>query len=235
MAEVVEDDLQRDPVDLLRFLAQSVMRAIEPRQVPFSEDFRGVELVILVGGTSRLPFIRDAVHAACPGAAVVRRDYLDEMLATVRGAGFKKDFTDLIILRPPYTTEVRVTLADGSTHTMTVTQAFEEFPSRQFFVTSVPVIKKSQQFSFPIAIVKVVFISPAGKYVEVPEEQLPRETFEKCDSLEARLDINARLCLSAGGKARIIQAPYFRQVGLVPPRPFHVSQLNAPEVYPDDT
>jgi hypothetical protein len=87
------------------------------------------------------------------------------MLATVRGAGFKKDFTDLIILRPPYTTEVRVTLADGSTHTVIVTQAFEEFLPHQFFVTSVPVIKKRQQFSFPIAIVKVVFPTSFSAYL----------------------------------------------------------------------
>jgi hypothetical protein len=117
---------------------------------------------------------------------------------------------------------------------VTVSQAFEEFPRYQFFSTSVPVIKKSHTFPLPIAAVKVCFISPAGKYIEVPADELPDKFFESSMSLEANLDIHARLRLTADGRSRSLQAPYFTQVGLVPPRPFEVRQLNAPNVYPDD-
>lgn len=88
------------------------------------QDFEGIELAIFVGGTSRLPFVREAVSAAFPGARVLSNDYLDEMLATVRGAGFSKDFADLVVLRPPYATRIRVTLTSGSTHTLVLNEAY---------------------------------------------------------------------------------------------------------------
>jgi molecular chaperone DnaK (HSP70) len=70
------------------------------------EDFKGVEMVIMAGCTSRLSFVRDAVASVVSGAKFLTHDYLDEMLATVRGAGLSKDFADLVVLRPSYQTKL---------------------------------------------------------------------------------------------------------------------------------
>lgn len=197
-------------------------------------DFDGVELAILVGGTSRLPFVREIVASVVPGAKVLSHDYLDEMLATVRGVGFSKDFADLVVLRPPYETRIRVTLKSGSTHTLILNEAFECFPRRQFFQTAVPIIQKREDYASPIDTVKVTFVSPVGKYIDVAEEDLDPALFRGCRELEAQLNIHASLCLRSGGSSRSLRAPYFTQVGLLPARPFNISNLNAPDVYPDD-
>jgi len=54
------------------------------------EDFRKVELVMLVGGTSRLPFVREMVMSLVPEATLLTQDYLNEMFATVLGQAFPK-------------------------------------------------------------------------------------------------------------------------------------------------
>jgi hypothetical protein len=198
------------------------------------QDFRKVELVMLVGGTSRLPFVREMVMSLVPEAKLLTHDYLNEMLATVRGAGFSKDFADLVVLRPPYETRLRVTLMNGSTDTLILNDAFESFPRSQFFGGTVPKIVKKQYYNSPIDTVAVSFVSPAGKHILVSPQDLDPTSFRGCRHLEARLDIHALLTLSSDVSFRSVSAPYFSQVGLRAKEPFRIGQLNAPDVYPDD-
>lgn len=110
----------------------------------------------------------------------------------------------------------------------------ECFPRHQFFYTAVPVIKKRQEYDAPIDTVRVTFVSPAGKYGDLSEEELDPSLFRGCRELEAQLDIHASLCLRSGWISRSVRAPYFTQVGLLPARPFDITKLNAPAIYPDD-
>jgi len=198
------------------------------------QDFNKVDLAILVGGTSRLPFVREIVTSRVPDARVLTHDYLDEMLATVRGVGFSKDFADLVVLRPPYQTRLRVTLQSGVTDTLTLNEAFETFPRHQFFGGTVPKIVKKQYYNSPIDTVAVSFVSPAGKHILVSPQDLDPISFRGCQHIEARLDIHALLTLSSDVNFRSVSAPYFSQVGLRAKEPFKIGKLNAPDVYPDD-
>jgi hypothetical protein len=201
----------------------------------FVEDFDDIDLALLVGGTSKAPVVRDMVTRTC-AKPVVHGDevYFDEMLATVRGIGFAKDFSDLIIKRPPYTIELRATLADGSVVPSVIHQAFDKLHGwRQTFVTATPYKKEVElRFEHPVKTLEVFFISPSRQR-QVSE--LPREIFAGNTRIRARL--NVRACLSLEGdqhRSTAIEMPYFTQVGLRPPRPFNVKRLNAPNVYPDD-
>jgi superfamily II DNA or RNA helicase len=97
----------------------------------FVEDFDGLDLAVLVGGTSKFPAIRDIVSRNCRDAIIIENQgFFDEFLATATGIGFDKDFQDLIIKRPPYTTEVRVVMQDMSTRTITVNNSQQGFRYR---------------------------------------------------------------------------------------------------------
>ena len=214
----------------LRDAAQSAVKMAKT----MIQDFNGIELAVFVGGTSRLPFVRDCVREVIPGAKVLTNEYLDEMLATVRGAGFSKDFGDLVVLRPPYETRLRVALSSGGTETLVVNEAFQSFPKQQFFYTSVPVIRMSREFGSPIATLRVTFVSPTGKYIDVPDEELDPELFRGSRCIEAQLNVHASLCIRGEMTSKSVRAPYFTQVGLLPAEPFDIRKLNAPAVYPDD-
>lgn len=119
-------------IELLQIKNRSISVEDLYRQTRFNH------LLVLVGGTSQLPIVRDRIAGLCPTARIVRLRELDEMFATVRGVGFDKDFRDLIVLRPPYGSEVRVTERDGGTRTIRINEAFDGFDKQQFFLTSVP-------------------------------------------------------------------------------------------------
>ena len=196
----------------------------------FASDFEGVNLLVLVGGTSKLPLVAEVVEKHCPGAARVSSTTLDEMLATVRGVGFKKDFKDLVLKRPPYTTELRVRLRDGSSHALHISKAFEPFDWRLSYTTSIPYHKVERQFDSAIDTSDLSFISPNGEALVVEAKQFPRDALRGTRFISARLDIRGRLEING----RQIEAPYFSQLGLRPRRPFRLGDLNAPDVYPDD-
>jgi len=199
------------------------------------ENFDGVQLAIFVGGTSSLPFVRDNIAACVPGAIMLNHEYLDVMLATVRGTGFLKDFEDLVLLRPPYETRLRITLEDGSTTTLVVNEAYQSFNRQMFFNTSVPSIRiVSDTFESRIRKITVLFVSPLGEYIEVSERTLDPDAFRGCSQIEAEINIKAYLSIRSGNISRHVRAPYFTQVGLREPEPFRMSDLNAPDVYPDD-
>jgi hypothetical protein len=201
----------------------------------FVENFDGLDLAVLVGGTSKCPTIRDTVKRHCAQTMFVEnRGFFDEFLATVTGVGFDKDFKDLIIKRPPYTTEIRVVMRDNSTRTITVSKAFEAFDWRLSFVTSVPYFEASQRFESPIETVEVNFISTNGEILRASEDHLPPTAFRGNRQIRARLDIKGRLCIDSDGTSRTIQTPYFAQVGLNPPRPFDRRHLNLPDILPEE-
>lgn len=198
------------------------------------EDFNGIEMVIMAGGTSRLSFVRESVASVVPGAEFLTHDYLDEMLATVRGAGLSKDFADLIVLRPSYETKLRVTLMNGYTETLLLNEAYEAFPVRQFFGGAVPKIIKKQHFSSPIDTVVAHFVNPGGANIQVSPDVLDPALFRGCNHIEARLDIHALLSLTSQGISKCVAAPYFTQVGLNPRKPYDIKKMSAPDYYPDD-
>jgi actin-like ATPase involved in cell morphogenesis len=201
----------------------------------FVEDFDGLDLAVLVGGTSKFPSIRDCVKRHCANAIFIENQgFFDEFLATVTGVGFDKDFDDLIIKRPPYTTEVRLVMRDRSTRTIAVNRAFDAFDWRQSFVTSVPYFEIDQRLDTPIESVEVIFISTGGEILKASSSELPPTTFSGQNRIRARLDIKGRLRIESENTSRTIQTPYFSQVGLKPPRPFDRRQLNMPDVLPDE-
>jgi molecular chaperone DnaK (HSP70) len=201
----------------------------------FVEDFDGIDLAVLVGGTSKFPAIRDIVNKHSPEALLIENQgFFDEFVATVTGVGFDKDFKDLIIKRPPYTTEIRVVMRDMTTRTITVCKAFQAFDWRSSYSTSVPYLEVKQQFETPIDTVEVFFISTIGETLCVSEQNLQPSTFSGQSEIRARLDIKGRLCIESDGASKTVQTPYFSQVGLKPPRPFDRRQLNLPEVLPEE-
>jgi len=201
----------------------------------FVENFDGLDLAVLVGGTSKFPTIRECVKTHCAEAVFIENQgFFDEFLATATGVGFDKDFKDLIIKRPPYTTEIRVVMRDKSTRTITVSKAFEAFDWRLSYSTSVPYFEANQRFETPIETVEVIFISTNGELLRVSAQDLPPTIFSGQRQIRARLDIKGRLCIESDGASRTIQTPYFAQVGLKPPRPFDYRRLNLPDVLPEE-
>ena len=197
----------------------------------FVQDFDGIDIAFLVGGTSKVPFIRRCVERHCGGAVFVKSEgYFDELLATVQGVGFIKDFEDLIIKRPPYTTELRVTLLNGSTQTVVIHQAFDKlYPFWQSFVVAVPYAEVKKEFESPIESVQVRFISPAGRILSPSYEEFPDHCLSGERRISVRLDVQANLRISGDRTTRTLRMPYFAQVGLVAVRPFSVRDLNIPD------
>jgi len=195
----------------------------------FVEDFDGIDLALLVGGTSKLPMVRDIVTTAYP-RMVIHQDevYFDEMTATVRGIGFTKDFGDLVIKRPPYTIQVRVTLDDGSVVPNTIHQAFDKaYDWWRTFQTANPYKEVTLDFERPVDTLELLFISPSGHRQAA---DLSPGQFRGDRKIIVRLNVRASLSLNS----YTIQMPYFTQVGLKPPQTFDPKRLNAPDVYPDD-
>ena len=63
----------------------SVVDAVLREARSFVQDFDGVDIVLLVGGTSKLPFVRRCVEQHCPDAIIEQPGgYFDELLTTVR-------------------------------------------------------------------------------------------------------------------------------------------------------
>jgi molecular chaperone DnaK (HSP70) len=209
---------------------EALVTSVLKEAASFCEDFRGVDLSVLIGGTAKFPAVTDLVMKHCSGAKVVPSTVLDEMLSTARGVGFTKDFRDLVLKRPPYRTDVRVTLTDGSSHLLCVHEAFEPFDWRLSYSTSCPFHQIARRFQRPIDAIDVSFTSPAGEVVIPTAAELPRSILLGQHDLTARLDIMGRLFV--GGRS--IRAPYFSQIGLKPAKPYERRSLNAPEVYPDD-
>ncbi|MCL5005941.1 MAG: Hsp70 family protein [Acidobacteria bacterium] len=200
----------------------------------FVENFEGVDLALLVGGSAKVPAIKNVIAHRC-SKAVIHRDevYFDEMLATARGIGFSKDFKDIIIKRPPYTIELRATMADGSVVPTTIHKAFDRIGDwRQSYSTSVPFTEKELRLESPLETLEVYFRSPSG---ERQAADLQRDLFRGSKSIRARLNVKASLLLEGDScRSKTIQMPYFTQIGLKPSRPFSVKTLNAPDVYPED-
>jgi molecular chaperone DnaK (HSP70) len=208
---------------------QAMIKGLVNEAKCFVEDFDGIDLALLVGGTSKVPVVSDIVTRTC-GKPVVPRDevYFDEMLATVRGIGFTKDFSDIIIKRPPYTIELRATLADGTVVPRVIHQAFDKiYDWWQTFGTAIPCKEVELHFEHPVKTLEVFFITPSGQRQAA---ELSPNLFRGSTRLRVRLNVRASLSLDS----HTIQMPYFTQVGLKPPRPFDVKRLNAPDVYPDD-
>lgn len=221
----------KDVFDTIKNAIQSLLSEAKA----FVENFDGLDLAVFVGGTSRFAAIREIATKHCKDAVVIEnRGYFDELLATAIGVGFDKDFRDLVIKRPPYTTEIRVVMQDMSARTITVSRAFEAFDWRQSFVTSVPYFEVRSQFDAPIESVEVLFISPTGEILKASGKDLPPTTFSGYRQIRARLDIKGRLSIGSDGADRTIQMPYFAQVGLKPPRPFDIRRLNLPDVLPEE-
>jgi actin-like ATPase involved in cell morphogenesis len=220
-----------DVFDTIKGAIQSLLMEAKA----FVENFDGLDLAVFVGGTSRLPAIREIATKHCKDAVVIEnRGYFDELLATAIGVGFDKDFRDLVIKRPPYTTEIRIVMQDMSTRTLTVNRAFEAFDWRQSFVTTVPYFEMKSQFDAPIESVQVFFISPTGETLKASRSALPPTIFRGHRYIRARLDIKGRLSIEAGGAEHTIRMPYFAQVGLRPPRTFDPRRLNLPDVLPEE-
>jgi len=208
---------------------EAIIKGLLKEASCFVEDFDGVDIALPVGGTSKLPMVRDIVADVCGGPVVHRDDiYFDEMLATVRGVGFAKEFKDVVIKRPPYSIELRATLADGSVVSKPVHQAFDKiYDWRQTFQTALPCKEVFLDFDNPVDTLELFFISPSGQRQAA---ELPHDLFRGRTRLHLRLNVRASLSLDS----HTIQMPYFTQVGLKPPRPFDPKKLNAPDVYPDD-
>lgn len=208
---------------------EAMLKSLVKEAESFVEDFDGIDLALLVGGTAKAPVVKDIVTRVC-GKPVVHKDevYFDEMLATVRGIGFTKDFNDLIIKRPPYTIDFRATLADGSVVPRTVHQAFDRiYEWWQTFGTGTPCKQVELYFEQPLKTLEVFFISPSGQRQAV---ELPPGLFGGCTRISVRLTVRATLSLNS----HTIQMPYFTQVGLKPPPAFDIKKMNAPDFYPDD-
>jgi actin-like ATPase involved in cell morphogenesis len=210
----------------------SVVQAVLNEARAFVQDFDGVDIALLVGGTSKVPFVRNCVERHCGGAVIEKPEgYLDELLATVRGVGFDKDFEDLILKRPPYTTELRLTFRNGSSQTVRIHQAFDKlYEFHQTFTEAVPFREVKRDFEAPISTAELKFISPAGRVVPANQDEFPKHCLEGVQRISVRLDIHANLRVAG----RLVHMPYYAQVGLRPPRPFSPRDLNAPPVYPDD-
>jgi molecular chaperone DnaK (HSP70) len=209
---------------------EALVKTVLKEAASFVEDFEGINLVALIGGTSKLPAVSEVVMKHCPGARVVSSGILDEMLATARGVGFTKDFRDLVLKRPPYRTDVRVTLADGSSHLLRVNEAFEPFDWKHSYNTASPFHEVKRRFASPIDRIDVSFTSPGDEVITPDTSELPPDVVSGDFDFVARLNI--RGLLSVGGT--LVKAPYFSQVGLRPAKPYKRSNLNAPDVYPDD-
>jgi len=168
------------------------------------------------------------VKKHCAGAPVISTSVLDPMLATVRGVGFEKDFKDLVLKRPPYATELRIRLEDGTAQAVTVNEAFEPFDWRLSYQTVNPARRIERVLESGIDECELLFISPNGEIVSPGEDILPRDAFRGQTSLNCSLDIRGRVIINGLG----LQAPYFSQLGLRPPKPYSRSAMALPEVYP---
>jgi actin-like ATPase involved in cell morphogenesis len=228
--DITRDEFRASARDTLSQI-EVALKALLNEAKCFIEDFDGIDMALLVGGTSRLPIVRDIVSAWCGGPIVDSGDaYFDEMLATVRGIGFTKDYDDLLIKRPPYTVELRVTHADGSTSSKNLHEAFDRlYEWWQTYQTAVPSKKVSLYFDEPIHTAELFFVSPSGRR---QAGGLPKQLFRGKKALQAILDIRANLRLEAGSEKITIQMPYFTQVGLRPRPPFDREKLNLPDYYP---
>jgi hypothetical protein len=211
---------------------QGQIRALLKEARSFVENFYGVDIALLVGGTSKLPMVRDIVTSECGGIIHIDDVYFDEMLATVRGVGFEKDFDDLVIKRPPYTIELRAALANGSEVSKTIHRAFDRaYPWWSTYHTALPSTEVTLPFETPISTVELFFISPSGKRQAAG---LPPDYFRGALHLRVRFNVRATLSVEGNHRAITIRMPHFTQVGLKPSPPFDPTHLNAPEVYPDD-
>jgi len=229
--EVTREEFSRASANVLSQI-KCALQALFNEAQSFVENFDGIDIALLVGGTSKLPMVRDIVTAMCLGAVIHRDDvYFDEMLATARGIGFTKDFEDLVIKRPPYTTEIRATFADGTAQSKSVHEAFDRiYPWWRAYQTSLPYKEVNFDFDDAIESLEVFFISPSGGRHAA---QIARDAFRGKNRLRARLDVRANLRLEAtGAKSISIRMPYFTQVGLKPQPPFEPGRLNLPDVYP---
>jgi len=233
--EITEVDLAHvagPAVSQMKDAAESVL--LEARQ--FVEDFDGIDIVLLVGGTSRLPLVRRMVQDLCPKSTVVdnrKEPYFNEMVATVSGVGFGKDFEDLILKRPPYTVTIEALLQSGRVERHTLYRAFDRlYEWYQTFTTAVPGREHRFIFGGRIETLSVSFTTPAGYSSSPTHSQLPPRLFRGCTSVEARLDVKGRLTLRAQGIARSIKMPYFAQTGFLPLPEVDLSKMSLPPVYP---
>jgi molecular chaperone DnaK (HSP70) len=208
-----------------------VVQAVLNEARYFVQDFDGVDIVLLVGGTSKVPFIRKCVERHCGGAVFEKSEgYFDELVATVRGVGFLKEFEDLILKRPPYTTELRVTLSSGATQTVLVHQAFDKlYPAWHTHFVAAPYAEIKKEFDAPIASVQVRFISPGGQIRSPSVQEFPHDCLSGESRILVRLDIQANLRIFGDRTTRTLRMPYFAQVGLRHVRPFAVTDLNIPD------
>ncbi len=226
--DITRDEFRQSAGRVLSAMG-SLIRSLLREASSFVEDFDGIDLALLVGGTSKLPMVRDIVTNAVP-KMVVHQDevYFDEMTATARGIGFRKDFKDLVIKRPPYTIQARVTLADGSLVQSTIHQAFDKaYDWRTAYHTANPYKEVVLDFESPVDTLEISFISPGGHRRAA---DIPAGLFHGQRKIVVRLTTRGRLSLDSYA----VQMPYFTQVGLKLPRPFDAKRLNAPDVYPDD-
>jgi actin-like ATPase involved in cell morphogenesis len=227
---VTQDEFAQVARPIIEEIDGAVQAVLREAQC-FVLDFNGIDIAMLVGGTSKVPFIRRCVERHCAGAEFVKSEgYFDELLATVQGVGFIKDFEDLIIKRPPYTTELRVTLVSGSTQTVVVHKAFDKlYPFWQSFVIAVPYAEVKKEFDSPIKSVQVRFISPAGRVLSPSYEEFPNGCLSGEWRISVRLDVQANLRISGDRTTRTLRMPYFSQVGLVAKRPFNMRDLGIPD------
>lgn len=211
----------------------AAVRSVLNEARAFVDSFDGIDVVLMVGGSSKLPMLRAVVARHCKDAEFIdNAGYFDEMIATARGAGFEKDFADLVIKRPPYRTELEVRLQDGSVTAVVLHDAFEPFDWRQSFLTTVLSNERKARFDQPIESIRVVFKSPAGNTHEVPPEDLNPLAFRGSREIKARLTIRAALTLEDGNRRVQLRTPYFTQIGFTAPRPFDAKSLNLPDIYP---
>jgi molecular chaperone DnaK (HSP70) len=210
---------------------EGALKALQKEASCFIDDFDGIDMALMVGGTSKLPLVQNIVSESCDCPIVDSSNlYFDEMVATARGVGFTKDFEDLVIKRPPYTIELRATLVDGSKLSRNLHEAFDcIYEWWQTFQTVLPCKTVRLQFREPIQTIGLFFISPSGRR-QAPD--LPLDLFRGMNTLQASLDLRANLRLEAGSNKITVALPYFTQVGLKAPLPFDRKKLNLPDFYP---